>query len=300
MKHIDFLNSPRIDQVGIEDRIARITARSIKKESKMQGLLMALNMIDLTSLEGADTDEKVKQLCFKAHHLHDELPGLPNTAAVCVYPNFVKLAVNELKGTGVKVASVATAFPSGQSSAEIKLLDTKMAVDSGADEVDMVISRGKFHSGEYNFVFDEIAMIKEACGKNVRLKVILETGEIGTLDKVRQASDIAMYAGADFIKTSTGKIKPAATLPVTLVMLEAIRDYYYKTGIMIGMKPAGGISNSKLALQYLLMVKETLGGKWLTNEYFRFGASSLANDVLLQIVKQKSGIYQSNDYFSKV
>lgn len=300
MKHIDFLNSPRIDQVGIEDRIARITARSIKKESKMQGLIMALNMIDLTTLEGADTDEKVKQLCFKAHHLHDELPGLPTTAAVCVYPNFVKLAVNELKGTGVKVASVATAFPSGQSSAEIKLLDTKIAVDSGADEVDMVISRGKFHSGEYNFVFDEIAMIKEACGKNVRLKVILETGEIGTLDKVRQASDIAMYAGADFIKTSTGKIKPAATLPVTLVMLEAIRDYYYKTGIMIGMKPAGGISNSKLALQYLLMVKETLGGKWLTNEYFRFGASSLANDVLLQIVKQKSGIYQSNDYFSKV
>ena len=300
MKHTDFLNSPCIDQVGIEDRISRITARSIKKESKMQGLFMALNMIDLTTLEGADTDEKVKQLCFKAHHLHDELPGLPNTAAVCVYPNFVKLAVNELKGTGVKVASVATAFPSGQSSAEIKLLDTKMAVDGGADEVDMVISRGKFHSGEYNFVFDEIAMIKEACGKNVRLKVILETGEIGTLDKVRQASDIAMYAGADFIKTSTGKIKPAATLPVTLVMLEAIRDYYYKTGIMIGMKPAGGISNSKLALHYLLMVKETLGGKWLTNEYFRFGASSLANDVLLQIVKQKSGIYQSNDYFSKV
>jgi len=300
MKHIDFLNSPRIDQVGIEDRIARITARSIKKESKMQGLLMALNMIDLTTLEGADTNEKVKQLCFKAHHLHDEFPGLPTTAAVCVYPNFVKLAVNELKGTGVKVASVATAFPSGQSSAEIKLLDTKISVDSGADEVDMVISRGKFHSGEYNFVFDEIAMIKEACGKNVRLKVILETGEIGTLDKVRQASDIAMHAGADFIKTSTGKIKPAATLPVTLVMLEAIRDYYYKTGIMIGMKPAGGISNSKLALQYLLMVKETLGGKWLTNEYFRFGASSLANDVLLQIVKQKSCIYQSNDYFSKV
>jgi deoxyribose-phosphate aldolase len=300
MKHTDFLNSPRIDQVGIEDRISRITARSIKKESKMQGLLMALNMIDLTTLEGADTDEKVKQLCFKAHHLHDDIPGLPTTAAVCVYPNFVKLAVNELKGTGVKVASVATAFPSGQSSAEIKLLDTKIAVDGGADEVDMVISRGKFHSGEYNFVFDEIAMIKEACGKNVRLKVILETGEIGTLDKVRQASDIAMYAGADFIKTSTGKIKPAATLPVTLVMLEAIRDYYYKTGIMIGMKPAGGISNSKLALQYLLMVKETLGGKWLTNEYFRFGASSLANDVLLQIAKQQSGIYQSNDYFSKV
>lgn len=300
MKHYNFLNSPTIDQVGVEDRISRITARSIKKEAKMQGLMMALSMIDLTTLEGADTEEKVKQLCFKAHHLHDSIPGLPTTAAVCVYPNFVKTAVNELKGTNVKVASVATAFPSGQSSAEVKLLDVKIAVDNGAHEVDMVISRGRFHSGDYNFVYDEIAMIKEACGKNVRLKVILETGELGELDKVRRASDIAMYAGADFIKTSTGKISPAATLPVTLVMLEAIRDYYYETGIMIGMKPAGGISNSKLALQYLLMVKETLGGKWLTNEYFRFGASSLANDVLMQIVKQKSGIYQSGDYFSKV
>ena len=300
MKKIDFLNTPRIDQVGVDDRIARIIARSIKKEAKMQGLMMTLSMIDLTTLEGADTDDKVKQLCYKAHHLHDTIEGLPTTAAVCVYPNFVKLAVNELKGSNVKVASVATAFPSGQSSLEVKLLDTKLAVDSGAHEVDMVISRGKFHSGEYNFVFDEIATIKEACGKDVRLKVILETGEIGSLDKVRQASDIAMFAGADFIKTSTGKISPAATLPVTLVMLEAIRDYYYETGIMIGMKPAGGISNAKLALQYLLMVKETLGGKWLNNQYFRFGASSLANDVLMQIAKQKSGIYQSQDYFSKV
>ncbi len=300
MKNYNFLNSPTIDQVGVEDRISRIMVRSIKKEAKIQGLLMTLSMIDLTTLEGTDTDDKVKQLCYKAHHLHDEIIGLPTTAAVCVYPNFVKLAVQELKGTDVKVASVATAFPSGQSSAEVKLLDVKMAVDNGAHEVDMVISRGKFHSGEYNFVFDEIAMIKEACGKDVRLKVILETGELGGLDKVRQASDIAMYAGADFIKTSTGKINPAATLPVTLVMLEAIRDYYYETGIIIGMKPAGGISNAKLALQYLLMVKETLGGKWLTNEYFRFGASSLANDVLMQIAKQKSGIYQSGDYFSKV
>lgn len=300
MKQYNYLNSPVIDQVGVDDRISRITARSIKKEAKIQGLMMALNMIDLTTLEGADTEEKVKQLCYKAHHLHDSIPGLPTTAAVCVYPNFVKTAVNELKGTNVKVASVATAFPSGQSSAEVKLLDTKIAVDNGAHEVDMVISRGKFHSGDYNFVFDEIAMIKEACGKDVRLKVILETGELGELDKVRRASDIAMHAGADFIKTSTGKISPAATLPVTLVMLEAIRDYYYETGIMIGMKPAGGISNSKLALQYLLMVKETLGGKWLTNEYFRFGASSLANDVLMQIAKQKSGVYQSGDYFSKV
>ena len=300
MKQYNYLNSPVIDQVGVDDRISRITARSIKKEAKIQGLMMALSMIDLTTLEGADTEEKVKQLCYKAHHLHDSIPGLPTTAAVCVYPNFVKTAVNELKGTNVKVASVATAFPSGQSSAEIKLLDTKIAVDNGAHEVDMVISRGKFHSGDYNFVFDEIAMIKEACGKDVRLKVILETGELGELDKVRRASDIAMHAGADFIETSTGKISPAATLPVTLVMLEAIRDYYYETGIMIGMKPAGGISNSKLALQYLLMVKETLGGKWLTNEYFRFGASSLANDVLMQIAKQKSGVYQSGDYFSKV
>jgi deoxyribose-phosphate aldolase len=300
MKQYNYLNSPVIDQVGVDDRISRITARSIKKEAKIQGLMMALSMIDLTTLEGADTEEKVKQLCYKAHHLHDSIPGLPTTAAVCVYPNFVKTAVNELKGTNVKVASVATAFPSGQSSAEVKLLDTKIAVDNGAHEVDMVISRGKFHSGDYNFVFDEIAMIKEACGKEVRLKVILETGELGELDKVRRASDIAMHAGADFIKTSTGKISPAATLPVTLVMLEAIRDYYYETGIMIGMKPAGGISNSKLALQYLLMVKETLGGKWLTNEYFRFGASSLANDVLMQIAKQKSGVYQSGDYFSKV
>ena len=300
MKQYNFLNSPTIDQVGIDDRISRITARSIKKEAKMQGLMMALSMIDLTTLEGADTEEKVKQLCYKAHHLHDSMPGLPSTAAVCVYPSFVKTAVHELKGTNVKVASVATAFPSGQSSAEVKLLDVKIAVDNGAHEVDMVISRGRFHSGDYNFVYDEIAMIKEACGKNVRLKVILETGELGELDKVRRASDIAMYAGADFIKTSTGKISPAATLPVTLVMLEAIRDYYYETGIIMGMKPAGGISNSKLALQYLLMVKETLGGKWLTNEYFRFGASSLANDVLMQIVKQKSGIYQSGDYFSKV
>ena len=219
MKQYNYLNSPVIDQVGVDDRISRITARSIKKEAKMQGLMMALNMIDLTTLEGADTEEKVKQLCYKAHHLHDSIPGLPTTAAVCVYPNFVKTAVNELKGTNVKVASVATAFPSGQSSAEVKLLDTKIAVDNGAHEVDMVISRGKFHSGDYNFVFDEIAMIKEACGKDVRLKVILETGELGELDKVRRASDIAMHAGADFIKTSTGKISPAATLPVTLLML---------------------------------------------------------------------------------
>jgi deoxyribose-phosphate aldolase len=290
--------SPAVDQVGIFDRIDRITARSIKNEAKVQGLKMALNMVDLTTLEGADTDRKVMQLCNKAQHLHDAHPNLPTVAAVCVYPNFVKIAKASLKGSGINVASVATAFPSGQSSLEIKLLDTKIAVDAGAEEVDMVISRGKFHEGDYNFVFDEIAAIKEACGSS-RLKVILETGELGTFDKVRKASDIAIEAGADFIKTSTGKISPAATLPVTLVMLEAIKDYYYKTGIQVGMKPAGGISNAKLALQYLMLVKETLGKDWLNNQWFRFGASSLANDLLMQIVKQETGIYQSKDYFSK-
>ncbi len=290
--------SPIIDQVGILDRVERITKRSLKQDTKMQGLKLALNMIDLTTLEGADTERKVMQLCNKAQHLHDAYPDLPTVAAVCVYPNFVKTAKECLKGTKINVASVATAFPAGQSSLDIKLRDTKIAIDAGAEEVDMVISRGKFHSGEYNYVFDEIAAIKEACGKS-RLKVILETGELGTFDKVRKASDIAIEAGGDFIKTSTGKISPAATLPVTLVMLEAIKDYYYKTGIQVGMKPAGGISNSKLALQYLMLVKETLGADWLNNKWFRFGASSLANDVLMQIVKQDTGLYQSKDYFSK-
>jgi len=291
--------SPKVDKVGIEDRINRITKRSIKKQAKLEGLKMALNMVDLTTLEGMDTTNKVLQMCYKAQHLHDEFPGLPTVAAVCVYPNFVKTATDALKGSGVKVASVATAFPSGHSSMEIKIADTKIAVDQGADEVDMVISRGKFHMGDYSYVFDEIVAVKEACGKNVRLKVILETGELGNLDNVRLASDISIAAGADFIKTSTGKIKPAATLPVTLVMLEAIKDHYYKTGNMIGMKPAGGISNSKLALQYLLLVKETLGIKWLDNHWFRFGASSLANDLLMQILKQSTGAYQSANYFSK-
>lgn len=290
--------TPTVDQVGIEERVARFTTRSIKKESKMQGMKMVLNMIDLTTLEGKDTEGKVKQMCYKAAHLHDVIQGLPTVAAVCVYPSMVKTAKDALIGTGVKVASVSTAFPSGQSTYEIKIADTKFAVDNGADEIDMVISRGEFLKGNYNFVFDEIASIKEACGK-ARLKVIFETGELSTLDNVRKASDIAMYAGADFIKTSTGKISPAATMPVTLVMLEAIRDYYYATGRMVGMKPAGGISTSKLALQYLIMVNETLGADWLSNEWFRFGASSLANDVLMQIAKQTTGVYQSSDYFSK-
>lgn len=292
-----FAISPAVDQVGIEERASRFTKRSIKKEAKMNGLLLVLNMIDLTTLEGKDTPGKVKQLCYKAMHPHDALPGLPSVAAICVYPSMVKVAKKALEGSGIKVASVATAFPSGQATRDIKLRDTRFAVSEGADEVDMVISRGKFHSGEYNFVFDEIAAIKEACGP-ARLKVILETGELGSFDKVRRASDIAMHAGADFIKTSTGKIQPAATMPVTLVMLEAIRDFYYHTGKMIGMKPAGGISKSKLALHYLVMVKEVLGEDWLNNEWFRFGASSLANDVLMQILKEKTGVYQAANYFS--
>jgi len=294
----DFTLTPSVDQTMVEERCARFTTRSIKKETKLQGLKLALSMIDLTTLEGRDTEGKVKQMCYKAQHLHDILPGLPTVAAVCVYPTMVATAKAALQGSMVKVASVATGFPSGQTTLEIKLADTKFAVDSGADEIDMVISRGEFLKGNYNYVFDEIAAVKEACGK-ARLKVIFETGELSTLDNVRRASDIAIYAGADFIKTSTGKISPAATMPVTYVMLEAIRDYFYATGKMIGMKPAGGISTSKSALHYLVMVKETLGNAWLSNEWFRFGASSLANDVLMQLMKEATGVYQSADYFSK-
>jgi deoxyribose-phosphate aldolase len=293
----DYINSPSIDKVGVEERVARFQTRSIKGESKIQGMKMTLNMIDLTTLEGKDTPGKVKQMCYKAMHLHDVQPGLPSVAAVCVYPTMVGIAKKEVEGSNVKVASVSTAFPSGQAPLDVKIRDTRFAVEEGADEIDMVISRGKFLSGEYAYVFDEIATIKEACGK-ARLKVILETGELVTLDNVRKASDLAIYAGADFIKTSTGKIQPAATMQVTYTMLMAIKDYYDKTGIMIGMKPAGGISTSKLALHYLVMVKETLGNAWLSNEWFRFGASSLANDVLLQIMKAETGVYQSPDYFS--
>jgi deoxyribose-phosphate aldolase len=254
-------------------------------------------MIDLTTLEGKDSPGKVKQLCYKAAHLHDQFPNLPSVAAICVYPTMVPIAKKSLENTGINVASVATAFPSGMTSLEYKLEEVKMVVTAGADEVDMVVSRGKFLQGEYNYVADEIAQVKEACGE-AHLKVILETGELVTLDNVRLASDIAMEAGADFIKTSTGKVSPAATPPVVLVMLEAIRDYYKKTGKKIGMKPAGGISKSKLAIQYLVMVKETLGLDWLNADLFRFGASSLANDVLMQIVKQSTGVYQSANYFS--
>lgn len=293
----DFRFTPTIDKVGVEERVARIQTRSIKGESKVQGMKMVLNMIDLTTLEGKDTPGKVRQMCYKAQHLHDAYPGCPTVAAVCVYPSMVKTAKEALNGADIKVASVSTAFPSGQAPKSVKITDTIYAVEQGADEIDMVISRGKFLAGDYNFVFDEIAAIKEACGK-ARLKVILETGELVTLDNVRRASEIAMYAGADFIKTSTGKIQPAATMQVTYVMLMAIKDFYNKTGTMIGMKPAGGISTSKLALHNLLMVKETLGDAWLSNEWFRFGASSLANDVLMQLMKSQTGVYQSADYFS--
>lgn len=292
----DFSLSPRIDKVGIEELAARISKRSIKKESKVSLLKLALNMIDLTTLEGNDTPGKVRQMCYKAMHLLDSYAGLPTVAAVCVYPSMVKVAKQALAGSGVKVASVATAFPSGQTALEIKLADARFAVEEGADEVDMVISRGKFLAGDYNGVFDEISAIREACSP-ARLKVILETGELVTFDKVRKASDIAMYAGADFIKTSTGKIASAANMPVTLVMLQAIRDYFYKTGRMVGMKPAGGISNAKSALHYLVMVSEILGWDWMSNHWFRFGASRLANDILMQLMKEKTGVYQSKDYF---
>jgi deoxyribose-phosphate aldolase len=301
MKNQNIFNSlplsPTVDKVGVEERVSRFQKRSIKTNSKMDGLKMVLNMIDLTTLEGKDTPGKVRQMCYKAIHLHDSFPGLPTVAAVCVYPSMVGLAKSLVKDSPVKVASVSTAFPSGQAPIDVKISDTKFAVDQGADEIDMVISRGKFLAGEYAFVFDEIAQIKEVCGK-ARLKVILETGELATLDNVRKASDLAIYAGADFIKTSTGKIQPAATMQVTYTMLMAIRDYYDETGVMIGMKPAGGISNSKLALHNLVMVKEVLGEEWLTNKWFRFGASSLANDVLMQILKTDTGRYQSSDYFT--
>lgn len=286
-----------IDQQGVVERAAYFCTRSIKKHQKVEALHTALSMIDLTTLEGKDTEGKVKQLCHKAMHLADHLGDLPSVAAVCVYPSYVKIAKKMLTGSGVKVASVATGFPSGNTSLKIKLDETKYAVAQGADEVDMVISRGAFLEGEYARVFDEIAAIKAVC-KEARLKVILETGELPTLEHVRMASDIAMHAGADFIKTSTGKIQPAATMPVTLVMLYAIADYYELTGRKVGMKPAGGISTSKVAIHYLVMLYEILGEEWMSNEWFRFGASSLANDILLQLGKETCNHYYSTDYIS--
>ena len=297
MGTINIQKTKSIDQVNTQERVTRLFSRSIKKESKMQALYIALSMIDLTTLEGKDSEGKVKQLCYKASHLHYKHPGFPYVAAICVYPTMVPIAKKELAGTGINVASVATAFPSGMANINAKLDEVKSVVDAGADEVDMVISRGRFLNGDYDYVSDEISQVKDACGK-AHLKVILETGELVTLDNVQLASDIAMEAGADFIKTSTGKVSPAATPPVVLTMLEAIRDFQIKTGKKIGMKPAGGISTAKQAIQYLVMIKETLGDDWLSPNLFRFGASSLANDILMQIMKQSTGQYQSKDYFS--
>ena len=279
-----------------EERAAAFTRRSIKTSAKLAGLKLVVSMMDLTTLEGSDTPGKIAFLCRKAIQPLDPRYQVPSCAAVCVYPNLVRIAKKFLEPSRVKVASVATAFPAGLMPTKLKLREVSGAVADGADEIDMVINRARFLAGEYERVFDEIAATREACGA-AHLKVILETGELKTYDNVRLASEIAMRAGADFIKTSTGKISPAATMPVTLVMLEAIRDYFYETGIRIGMKPACGIRTAKEALAYLVMVKETLGDDWLTSALFRFGASTLLNDVLMQLVKVADANYQSADYF---
>jgi deoxyribose-phosphate aldolase len=286
-----------IDQIMVEERAAAFTKRSIKGPAKLAGLKMVISMMDLTTLEGKDTPGKVAFVCRKAVQPMGPRYEVPPCAAVCVYPNLVRAAKRFLGNSGVKVASVATAFPAGQMPLKLKLREVRGAARDGADEIDMVIDRGQFLAGDHDRVSDEIAATKEACG-TARLKVILETGELQTYDNARIASDLAMRAGADFIKTSTGKVSPAATLPVTLVMLEAIRDYFYETGIRVGLKPAGGIKTAKQALTYLVTVKETLGDDWLTPDLFRFGASTLANDVLMQIAKTVDGNYQSSDYFS--
>jgi deoxyribose-phosphate aldolase len=286
-----------IDAVALEERAASLAKRSIKRDSKLQALELAVRMMDLTTLEGADTPGKVAALCSKAVRPDPVDTTVPSVAAVCVYPNLVPTAKQRLRDTGVKVASVATAFPSGQSPLDVKLADVRDAVELGADEIDMVIDRGAFLSGRYAKVYDEIVKVKEACG-DAHLKVILETGELGTYDNVRRASLLAMAAGADFIKTSTGKVTPAATLPVALCMLEAVRDVYEETGRVVGFKPAGGIRTSKQAIQHLVLVHETVGADWLTPDRYRFGASSLLNDVLMQIRWLKTGRYQSLDYFT--
>lgn len=286
-----------VDAVAAEERAGSLAKRSLKKNAKVWGLNLAISMMDLTTLEGKDTRGKVRALCQKAMRPDPSDPTVPHVGAVCVYPTMVPFVREALKGSGVHIASVATGFPSGQTFTGIKLQEVRETVAAGADEIDMVIDRGAFLSGGYQKVFDEIAEVKEACGP-AHLKVILETGELANYDQVRRASLIAMYAGADFIKTSTGKVTVNATLPVTLVMLEAIRDFRHATGKMIGMKPAGGISTAKLALSYLVMLYETLGGEWMTPDLFRFGASSLLNDVLMQLRKERTGAYQSGDYFT--
>ena len=286
-----------VDAVALEERAATLAKRSIKRESKMFALDLAVRMMDLTTLEGADTPGKVSALASKAIRPDPADLTVPSVAAICIYPSLVPTAVERTRGTSVKVASVATAFPSGQSPTHIKVGEARDAVELGADEIDMVIDRGAFLSGRYAKVYDEIVQVKEAIG-GVHLKVILETGELGTYDNVRRASLLAMAAGADFIKTSTGKLPSAATLPVSLCMLEAIRDVHEETGRRVGMKAAGGIRQAKQAVQYLVQLHETLGTEWLTPDLYRLGASTLLNDVLMQIRKQKTGRYQSPDYFT--
>jgi deoxyribose-phosphate aldolase len=286
-----------VDQVAVEERSATLARRSIKREAKLFALELAVRMTDLTTLEGADTPGKVAALAAKAVRPDPADPTVPSAAAVCVYPNLVPYALEKVEGTAVKVASVATAFPSGQSPLDLKVEEARRVVEMGAHEVDMVIDRGAFLSGNYARVYEEVRQVKEAV-RHAHLKVILETGELGTYDNVRRASLLAIAGGADFIKTSTGKIQPAATLPVTLVMLEAVRDVYEETGRKVGVKPAGGIRQAKQAVQHLVAVNETLGPEWLTPDLFRLGASSLLNDVLLQIRKEKTGRYQSPDYFT--
>ncbi|HLQ63023.1 MAG TPA: deoxyribose-phosphate aldolase [Candidatus Acidoferrales bacterium] len=286
-----------VDEVGAEERAAALAKRSIKKASKLWALDLAIRCMDLTTLEGQDTPGKVAALCAKAVRPQPGDPSIPSVAAVCIYPARVADAVSHLRGTGVRVASVATAFPSGQTFTSVKVAETREAVAAGADEIDMVIDRGAFLAGDYQKVYDEVGAVKEACGQ-APLKVILETGELGTYDSVRRASILAMAAGADFIKTSTGKVQPAATLPASLVMMEAIRDFQRETGQAVGFKPAGGIRTSRQAVQYLVLLYETLGPDWMTPDRFRLGASTLLNDVLMQIEKERTGAYQSGDYFT--
>ncbi|HXO24096.1 MAG TPA: deoxyribose-phosphate aldolase [Streptosporangiaceae bacterium] len=295
----EFLHGlPGVDQVGAEARAAMLASRSIKTTAKQWALDMAISMIDLTTLEGQDTPGKVRAICAKAKRPDPADPTAPQVAAVCVYPDLAHLAAAEVKGTGIHVASVATAFPSGRTSLAVKLADAKYAIEAGADEVDMVIDRGAFLAGDYQLVYDEIAAVREVVDTHAHLKVILETGELVTLDNVRRASWLAMLAGADFIKTSTGKVSPAATLPVTLVMLEAVRDFRATHGRQVGVKPAGGIRTAKDAIRYLVLVNETAGEDWLDPDWFRFGASSLLNDLLMQRTKLATGRYSGPDYFT--
>ncbi|GIF10899.1 deoxyribose-phosphate aldolase [Actinoplanes teichomyceticus] len=288
---------PGVDRVGVEARAAALGTRSVKSSSKARAIDLAIRMVDLTTLEGADTPGKVRALCAKGRRPDPADPSCPPVAAICVYPAMVEVAAAALAGSGVHLASVATAFPSGQAPLEVKLADTRAAVAAGADEIDMVISRGAFLAGDYATVFDEIVAVKQACG-DAHLKVILETGELATYDNVRRASWLAMLAGADFIKTSTGKVAVNATLPVTLVMLEAVRDFRERHGRQVGVKPAGGIKTTKDAVKYLVLINETAGVDWLDPAWFRFGASSLLNDLLMQRAKLTTGHYGGPDYFT--